>query len=330
MICLALGLLGTAIWRLSAAGGSGLTAEGDALQATALASNGTVNPPPPNPTVPPTATPGYNVPTDAPLVELTANGQHDPLTLVAGPVSGQASFILTWRSNGSSCTASDGWTGQLVPSGSQAQSQPVGTVTYTLTCLVSGQNVSDQVQVTAVAPTEGIIPTGQPIGITLTANGQSGPTALAVNATPFHLTWAVTGAPDSCTASGAWSGSQPTTGDIQLTKSTGTYTYTLTCVRGTIQGQATINVQVEDAIKVYIWTSTYYRSSSATLYWRVTGAATWCTASGAWSGGVSSTPNTTFSTAVSRPSSSYDGIAAYHIKCGDSVQSAENEVWLYF
>lgn len=330
MICLALGVLGTAIWQLSRSGASGLNTEGSALQGTSLASAGTVNPPPPHPTLPPTSTPGYSVPTDSPTVDLKANGEDGPLTLVAGSVSGQASFILTWRSNGSSCTASDGWTGQLVPSGSQAQSQPVGTAIYTLACLVNGQNVTDHVEVTVVAPTQGIIPTGQPIQVTLTANGQSGPNALAVNATPFHLAWAVTGAPDSCTASGAWSGSQPTTGDIQLTKSTGAYTYTLTCVRGAFQGQATINVQVEDAIKVYIWTSTYSRPSSATLYWRVSGPATWCTASGAWSGSKSSAPNTTYSQSISEPTSAYGGIAAYHLTCGDSVQSAENEVWFYF
>lgn len=330
MICLALGVLGSAIWGLARSGAGGLATERNVLQDTSLAQVGTVNPPPPHSTAQPTATLGYVVPTDVPLVDLKVNGEEGPLTLVAGSFSGEASFVLAWRSNGSSCIASDGWSGQLVPSGSQAQNQPVGSATYTLTCLVGGRNVSDQVEVTVVAPTEGIIPTGEPIQVTFTANGQSGPTALAVNAIPFHLTWTVTGPAQDCTASGAWSGTYPVSGDIQLTAGTGSYAYTLTCTGIDQQGQATVNVQVEDQIKVYLWLSTYSRATSATLYWRVTGPATWCTASGAWSGSKSSTPNTTYSQSISEPTSAYSGIAAYHLTCGDSVQSAENEVWLYF
>lgn len=44
------------------------------------------------------------------------------------------------------------------------------------------------------------------------------------------LTWSTTNA-SSCTASGAWSGNEPTSGDMTVTPtSTGTSTYTLTCV----------------------------------------------------------------------------------------------------
>jgi hypothetical protein len=77
------------------------------------------------------------------------------LTFSASPtsvVSGSAS-TLTWSSsNATSCTASDGWTGTKVTSGSESTGNLTTNKTYALSCTGAGGTINKSVSVTVTAP----------------------------------------------------------------------------------------------------------------------------------------------------------------------------------
>jgi 6-phosphogluconolactonase (cycloisomerase 2 family) len=129
--------------------------------------------------------------------------------------------------------------------------------------------------------------------VTVTAN----PTSITEGATTT-LTWSSTNA-ISCTASGAWSGAEATSGTtVETPSASGNETYTLTCTGsgGSANASATVAVGVPPAPTVSISASptgiTLGGSSSVT--WSSTNA-TSCTASGGWSGtlGTSGTQSIT-------------------------------------
>ena len=92
----------------------------------------------------------------------------------------------------------------------------------------------------------------------------------------------------SCTASGAWSGTQAVAGSITETPTAiGTTTYTLDCTGpgGSLTNSAAVTVTAPPLPTVTISASpsTIALGASTTITWSTTGA-TSCTASGAWSG----------------------------------------------
>jgi hypothetical protein len=126
------------------------------------------------------------------------------------------STTLTWSSaNATACQASGAWSGSAALSGSQLLTPPAaGTFTYTLTC-DDVANSASVVATSAVTPLPTISLTLSPASV---AAGQSS-----------TLTWSSTNA-TSCVASGAWSGSRGSSGNLVLTQTvSGTYTYNLNC-----------------------------------------------------------------------------------------------------
>jgi hypothetical protein len=97
------------------------------------------------------------------------------------------------------------------------------------------------------------------------------------------LTWTGTDV-DTCTASGAWSGSRPTSGSLQVSPSA-TATYDLECTGsgGTVNDSVTVTVIPAPTVSFQATPASIRRGESATLSWSSTGATT-CSASGAWYG----------------------------------------------
>jgi hypothetical protein len=122
----------------------------------------------------------------------------------------------------------------------------------------------------------------------------SSPPTIAISAAPTTitlgqtstLTWSTTNA-TSCTASGAWSGAQATSGTVGETPTaTGISTYALTCngAGGSATASATLTVNAAaPTVTLSINPTSITLGQSATLTWSSTNA-TSCTASGAWSG----------------------------------------------
>ena len=141
----------------------------------------------------------------APGINLSAS----PASIVTG-----ASTTLSWSSTSvDSCTASDAWSGSKETSGSQIVS-PASNSTYTLSCTGNGGTISKSFEVTVTAVSAP--------SVSLSAT----PASIVVGASTT-LSWS-SGNADSCTASGAWSGSQTTSGS-QAVSPGSTSTYTLSC-----------------------------------------------------------------------------------------------------
>jgi uncharacterized repeat protein (TIGR03803 family) len=179
----------------------------------------------------PTGTVG---PQSAQLIVNAAATPAPTVTLTATPTSvtlGQSS-TLTWTStNSTSCTASGAWSGSEALSGSLVVTpSAAGAQAYTLTCTGAGGSASASAPLAvSAAPAPTLTLSVSPAAITV---GQS-----------VVVTWSSTNA-TSCTASGAWSGTQATAGSVNETPSaTGTATYTLVC-SGAVSPAATSSAMV--------------------------------------------------------------------------------------
>ncbi|MFA7216648.1 MAG: PA14 domain-containing protein [Candidatus Paceibacterota bacterium] len=134
------------------------------------------------------------------------------------------SSTLTWTTTGSptSCTAGGSWSGSKSASGgSQGVSvASAGVYTYSVTCSKSG--LAD-VSSTATITVNGVSP--------ITVSFSASPSTMTSPSSQTTLNWSTTGNPDSCTATGAWSGSKNTTSGFEGRSglSVGTYVYGLTC-----------------------------------------------------------------------------------------------------
>jgi len=151
-----------------------------------------------------------------PVVNLSAS----PSTIDQGQ-----SATLSWSSSdASSCTASGAWNGSRSTSGSETISPGV-TSTYTMTCSGADVSTSDSVTVTVNETPVAIAPP--------TVSLTSTPSSVARGGT-ITLSWSSTDA-NSCTASGDWSGANPTTGS-QAIRIDASVTFTLTCTgdRGSV------------------------------------------------------------------------------------------------
>ncbi|MHB1618739.1 MAG: Ig-like domain-containing protein [Sulfuricella sp.] len=204
------------------------------------------------------------------LPQPTATVSVNPTTVAAG---GQAT--LTWSStNATSCTASNGWSGSKATSGSQTVtvSSTPGTENFGLSCTNgAGQTVSTGVNVTVTAGPN----------VTLTAS----PTSI-YNGQSSALSWTSSNA-SSCTASGGWAGSEPTSGSATVYP-TSTTVYALNC-NGTNGTPASMSTTVTvttlplPTATVSANPTTVAASGQTTLTWSSTNA-TSCTASNGWSG----------------------------------------------
>jgi hypothetical protein len=137
----------------------------------------------------------------------------DPTSVTVGDTS-----TLTWSStNATACTASGAWTGTQATSGTASEKPTAaGSQVFTLTCTGAGGSANASATLTATAPPA---PT-----VTIAAN----PTSVTVG-TAATLTWSSTNA-TACTASGAWSGSEPVSGSMSETPTVaGEEIFTLTC-----------------------------------------------------------------------------------------------------
>lgn len=168
-------------------------------------------------------------------IDLAGTSAAPTVTLTAAPTTltlGQSS-MLTWSSsNATACTASGGWSGSESFSGTQSVTPAaVGAATYTLTCSGTGGSAvsSADVTVNAVPPTVSIA-----VSPTSITEGQSA-----------TLTWSSTNA-TSCAASGAWTGSQATSGTLQVTPAAASNsTYTLVCDGMSANSTATAAAMLE-------------------------------------------------------------------------------------
>lgn len=139
------------------------------------------------------------------------------LTFTAEPASVPylGTTALSWMSqNTKSCEASGAWSGVKSTLGNETVGPLTATSTFTLTC-INGSTVSSSVTVT-VAP-------APVIQVNLDAN----PTSVPYLGTST-LTWTSIGA-TTCTASGAWRGTKPTSGSQLIGPLRKSRTYTLTC-----------------------------------------------------------------------------------------------------
>lgn len=150
-----------------------------------------------------------------------------PTSIVLGKTA-----TLTWSStNATACMASNGWTGTEAVSGTQTVTPTTaGSLSYVLTCTGAGGSGKGTAALTVTSPA----PT-----VTISVS----PTSVDVGGSA-KLTWSSTNA-TSCTASGAWSGSQATSGTLTVSPTTAASdSYALACTGagGTANGAAALTV----------------------------------------------------------------------------------------
>jgi hypothetical protein len=141
---------------------------------------------------------------------------------------------LTWSStNATSCSAGNAWSGSQPLTGSLTLSPTAaGALTYTLACAGPGGSTSMSTTLTVNAPPSVSLSVA-PLTITV------GQTAT--------LSWSTTNA-SACTASNAWSGSEPVSGSFAVTPTTsGSATYILTCSGPGGSGNASATLTVNAA-----------------------------------------------------------------------------------
>ena len=204
-------------------------------------------------------------------------------------VSSGAASTLTWSStDATSCTASGNWSGVKAMSGTQSTGALTTTASYSLTCTGAGgtSNVATATVTVIPAPT-----------VILTAN----PTTVASGAAST-LTWSSTNA-SSCTASGGWSGTKATSGTLSTGAIAMPTSYAMTCTgTGGTSGLSTVLVNVIPTATLVAYPTVVAMGGTSMLTWSSTNASS-CTASGGWSGTLST--NGSHSTAALALTTSY-------------------------
>lgn len=178
---------------------------------------------------------------DVGAFEFQAGGGAPPvavnLTASATSIDSGDRVTLTWSAqNAQSCTAGGDWNGTRPVSGSETTAALTANATFSLTCTGAGGSASDSVNVTVSAPLPAPTLTLDALPLQVDEGGNT------------TLRWTSTDA-QSCTASGAWSGSRPTSGDEFVTDLTTTSTFALTCsnASGNATRSVTVTVQLDDS-----------------------------------------------------------------------------------
>ncbi|MEK7567368.1 MAG: Hint domain-containing homing endonuclease [Patescibacteria group bacterium] len=186
-------------------------------------------------------------------------------------ISPNQSSTLNWSSNSASCLASGDWSGTKAASGSENTGLLTASKSYTLECVnLAGSSTPQIATVTVSAPTIN----------SFTAT----PSSIAYNSAST-LDWSSTDT-TGCTASGAWSGAKAVSGSQSTGNLTSNQTYTLTCTGPggtTAPSNVTVTVGPPPASISSFYTDPISYGVPNTLYWSSSNA-TYCTASGSWSG----------------------------------------------
>jgi hypothetical protein len=208
---------------------------------------------------------GTTHPAPLPTVSLSAA----EMTIAAG-----GSTSLTWTStNAGSCAASGAWGGTLAPNGSQATGALSADTTYSLACSGPGG-------------------TSQAASVTITVNPL--PTAQLAAAPPAvpaggasTLSWTSANA-QSCAASGAWSGTLPTSGTQSTGALTAATSYSLVCTGpggSSAPAVAAVGIIAAPTVTLAAAPTVVAKGGTAVLTWTSANASS-CIASGGWSGSV--------------------------------------------
>jgi hypothetical protein len=161
----------------------------------------------------------------------------------------------------------------------------VNTVaSYTLTYTVTDLNGASASVSRTVVPDPSLNSQTSSIGVSLSAS----PTSITAPNSSI-LSWTTTGTPDSCSASGDWSGSKSVSGGTETKSFTtaGTYNYTLTCHKSGLS-DATSNASVtvsgqQPTVQLSANPTTGTSPLNSTITWSSTNA-TSCVKQGGWSG----------------------------------------------
>ncbi len=162
------------------------------------------------------------------------------LSTSATSIASGATVNLTWSStNADSCTASGAWSGNKNTSGSENSGSLVAASNiFQLSCSGSGGSAQQSVTVTVGSSTSAPTVTISPDPATI----PSGSSAM--------LTWSTTNA-TTCVASGAWSGSRPTSGSTStgpLTQATNVFSLACTGAGGSTSRSTTVTVTDSGAV----------------------------------------------------------------------------------
>ncbi|MEK7535758.1 MAG: hypothetical protein AAB590_01950 [Patescibacteria group bacterium] len=211
----------------------------------------------------------------------TVNQRVPALTFTADSASlpYNGSTTLRWNATDvTSCTATGAWSGSKTLAGSQAVGPLTSSRTYWLNCTGIYGSISKSVTIT-VAPAP--VPT-----LALTPDD----TSLAYGG-ETTIRWTSTNA-TSCSASGAWSGSKPTSGAYATGALTSSKTYTLICYGNGSSVVKSVSVSIAPApaptVALAADDSDLPYGGETTLRWISTNA-TSCAASGSWTGSKATT-----------------------------------------
>ncbi|MCF6210132.1 MAG: hypothetical protein L3K24_05575 [Gammaproteobacteria bacterium] len=189
-------------------------AEGGWIGNKALASNETVGPLSENTNFTLTCSSDVGDAVRSVVVTVSASALSVNLSASSASIFVGESVTLNWSSsNVDDCTAGGAWSGSKEASGSQTVT-PSDDSTYTLTCTGSGGSASASFDVTVM--------TASPPLISLSAD----PSQIVAGASTT-LSWS-SASVDSCTASGAWSGSKATSGSLTISPDSDS-TYVINC-----------------------------------------------------------------------------------------------------
>ena len=165
------------------------------------------------------------------------------ISLSPSTINSGGSSTLSWSATKSptSCTASGDWSGTKAASGTQSTGViSTGTAkTYTLNCSNTGGSASASATLSVSTPTNPINPNVAKPTINLTAT----PSTIE-SKQKSTLSWSTTNSPTSCTASGDWSGSKPSSGTENTKELTKGSTYTLTCTNAGGSTSTSVSVSV--------------------------------------------------------------------------------------
>lgn len=230
----------------------------------------------------------------------------------ASSVAYGAQTSLIWSSiNADQCEGSGAWSGVVATSGTHQTEDLTADRAYTLTCTGTGGTVVASVTVSVAAPP------ATPLTPVVTFSAEPASVSYLANAV---LTWSSTNA-TSCSASGAWSGSKPTSGSATLTALTATASYTLNCSGDGGDSSTVLTIMVQAPLAPVLT----FDASPATVAYNASSTLTWsaanivsCTASDAWSGSKTSSGSQTLGALTST--------ATYTLTCSGAGGSIAKSV----
>ena len=221
---------------------------------------------------------------------------------------------LSWAASDTEiCLASGGWSGEFSATGTFQTPSLTQDTEYVLSCAGLGGAVTERIFVTVTAPN----PDPDPVpAVSLSANQ-----TIVDAGNTVGLNWSASNS-DSCSASGAWSGSRSVSGSLVVGPLNANATFSLTCTGpgGSASDSVTITVNQPPplpTVNLGALATSVERGSGTQLNWTSTNSAA-CTASGAWSGGRS--------LSGSAATGSLNGNSTFTLTCSGAGGSASDSV----